>query len=236
MERKLALTFVLAESAIELVPKELSNHPAVVSHARRRGVASREMLLDRSYHHNAMENLKNSKKRGRPDIVHMTLLEVLGSSLNSEGLLRTYVHTINDHLIEISSKVRLPRNYNRFVGLFEQLFSLGKVPREGEFLLSVHEEKLKSLIERLNPSKVVAFSTIGRFETLRSLVGQIVKETKPLVIVGGFPHGHLTNETLNLADDIVSIDKGVLEAHIVASRIIYEYEVAIGLDRKRIEL
>ena len=236
MERELPLIFVLVESALELVPKELSNHPAIVGHARRRGITPKEVLLDRSYHHNAMENLRNSKKRGRPDIVHMTLLEVLGSSLNNEGLLRTYVHTVNDRLIEMSSKVRLPRNYNRFVGLFEQLFKLGKVPKEGEFLLSIHKEKLKSLIERLAPSKVVAFSTIGRFETLRSVGRQIVKEAKPLVMVGGFPHGHSTNETLNLADDIISIDMEVLEAHIVASRIIYEYEVAIGLDRKRIGL
>lgn len=232
----MVLTFVLVESALELVPKELSNHPAIVSHARRKGIAPKEILLDRSLHHYAMEVLRNSKKRGRPDIVHMTLLEVLGSSLNDEGLLRTFVHTINDRLIEIPSKVRLPRNYNRFMGLFEQLFRLGKVPKEGKYLLSIHKETLKSLIERLNPSKVVAFSTIGRFETLRSVGRQIVKEAKPLVIVGGFPHGHFTNETLNLTDDIISIDKEVLEAHIIASRIIYEYEVALGLDRKRIGL
>ena len=232
----MVLTFVLVESALELVPKKLSNHPAIVSHARRKGIASHEILLDRSIHHYAMEFLKNTTKRGRPDIVHMTLLEVLGSSLNDERLLRTFVHTINDRLIEIPSKVRLPKNYNRFIGLFEQLFRLGKVPKEGECLLSIHEEKLKSLIERLNPSKIVAFSTIGRFETLRSVGRQIVKEVNPLVIVGGFPHGHFTNETLNLTDDIISIDKEVLEAHIVSSRIIYEYEVALGLDRKRIGL
>lgn len=232
----MTLTFILAESGLELVPKKLSNHPVIVSHARRKGASPTEILLDRSYHHSAMETLRHSKKRGRPDIVHITLLEVLGSSLNGEGLLQTYVHTIDDSLIEMSSKVRLPRNYNRFVGLFEQLFKLGKVPQEGETLLSIHKEKLKSLVERISPSKIIAFSTIGRFETLRTAIGKIVKEAKPLIIVGGFPHGHFTGETIKLMDDVISIDKNALQANIVASRIIYEYEVAIGLDQKRISV
>ncbi len=232
----MTLTFILAESGIELVPKKLSNLPVIVSHARRKGISSTEMLLDRSYHHSAMGTLRHSKKRGRPDVVHITLLEVLGSSLNGEGLLQTYVHTIDDNIIEMSSKVRLPRNYNRFVGLFEQLLKLGKVPQKGETLLSIHKEKLKSLVEKIDPSKIIAFSPVGRFETLRTTIGKLVKEDKPLIMVGGFPHGHFTNETINLADDVISIDKEALEANIVASRIIYEYEVAIGLDKKRISL
>ena len=234
--KKLSLILLLAESALELVSKDLLNHPAIVNHAYRLGKAPNEILLDRSYHHKAMTNLQDAEKRGRPDIVHMTLLGTLGTPLNKEGLLHAYVHTISDQIIEVSSKTRLPRNFNRFVSLFEQLFKLGKVPEIGEPLLSIKKEKLSTFIEKLRPSKIIAFSSVGRLNTLKNICSQIAKEAKPLIIIGGFPHGHFRDETINLADETVSIDKEALEAPVVTSRIIYEYEIAIGLDRKRIDL
>ena len=66
------------------------------------------------------------EKRGRPDIVHFTLLEALGSPLNLEGLLKIYVHTYSGYVIDVRPEVRLPRDCNRFSGLMEQLFQEGK--------------------------------------------------------------------------------------------------------------
>ncbi len=60
-------------------------------------------ILDRSYHHAAMKDIADSEKRGRPDIAHLCLLEALGSPLNKEGLLRTYVHTYNDYVISVAN-------------------------------------------------------------------------------------------------------------------------------------
>jgi rRNA small subunit pseudouridine methyltransferase Nep1 len=64
------LNFVLAESALELVPEEIRSKQAVVNDSKRRGLDASEILLDRSFHHSAMTSLKDSEKRGRPDIVH----------------------------------------------------------------------------------------------------------------------------------------------------------------------
>ncbi|KON28579.1 hypothetical protein AC481_01510 [miscellaneous Crenarchaeota group archaeon SMTZ-80] len=228
----MSLLFVLAESALEMIPKEISKHPSVSQIAKKRGIDLRYQLLDRSYHHRAIKCLKNPKKRGRPDIIHMTLLDILGTPLNKKGLLKTYIHTTDNHVIEISSKIRLPRNYNRFVGLIEQLYKLKKVPQDGEFLLSLYKESLENLINRLKPSRVFALSTIGKLKRVREIGKMLPKEDKPLIIIGGFPHGHFKKETLNLADDIISIGGEVLDASIVASRIIYEYEVSIGLNQK----
>jgi rRNA small subunit pseudouridine methyltransferase Nep1 len=143
------LTLILAESALELVPKKILGHPAVVSYGNKSGKSTNEMLLDRSYHHKAMTNLKDAEKRGRPDIIHMVLLDALGAPLNKEGLLQIYIHTIDDHVIKVSSKARLPKNYNRFVSLLEQLFKLGSVPDFGESLLSIKKAKLQNIIDRI---------------------------------------------------------------------------------------
>ncbi|MEM4586704.1 MAG: 16S rRNA methyltransferase, partial [Desulfurococcaceae archaeon] len=117
------LHIALVESALETVPKEIIDHPAVVKNARRRGKKPWEVLLDVSLHYHAMKNLKDWFKRGRPDIVHVTLLEALESPLNRSGLLEIYIHTYGDYVLFIDPETRIPRNYNRFVGLIEQVFA-----------------------------------------------------------------------------------------------------------------
>ncbi len=229
------LTLVLAESALEPIPQEIWNHPLIKRFSRRRGKHPKLIVLDRSYHHHAMKFLDNSRKRGRPDIVHFSLLEALGSPLNREGLLRVYVHTINDYVITIAPETRLPKNFNRFVGLIEDLFEHGKVPPKGKSLLTLEAKTLKSLIEDLKPTYTIIFSMDGEARTLDEIAGNLVREEKPLVIVGGFPHGSFSEPTLKLADKVVCIDPEMLETSIVVSRVIYEYEKSINLAKKRWE-
>src|SRR5437016_14453492 len=85
------LSLVIAESALELVPEEIRRSPAVVNDAKRRERDPSKILLDRSLHHAAMVRLKEEYKRGRPDIVHMTLLRIPGAPLYEEGAVQGYV-------------------------------------------------------------------------------------------------------------------------------------------------
>jgi len=55
-------------------------------------------------------------------------------------------------------------------------------------------------------------------------------EENPLVFLGAYPHGALREETLAEADEAVSIHPDALEAWVVTSRLIYEYEKASGLE------
>ena len=73
---------VLADSELELVPKKIIKHPAVVK--------GKSKILDVSLHHTAMKILKDWRRRGRPDIVHFFLLLANDSILNKEGKLRVY--------------------------------------------------------------------------------------------------------------------------------------------------
>jgi len=229
------LTLILAEAALETVPRALWRHPAIRSYSRRRKKLPQYLLLDRSYHHAAMKRLAENEKRGRPDIVHFALLEALGSPLNKEHLLQTYVHTMKNYTITVNPETRLPKNYDRFVGLIEQLFDVGRVPSTGPILLKIEPKTLQQLIYEIRATHIVAFSKRGSPHTLGEVVSRLSAEGMPVVIVGAFPHGSFTEATTNLADEIICIDPEMLEAWTLTSRVIYEYERATSLPTKRIE-
>jgi rRNA small subunit pseudouridine methyltransferase Nep1 len=230
------LTFVLAESALETVPEKLWKHPSVSKYAKIRRTKPRYVLLDRSFHHAAMKSLEQNEKRGRPDIVHFALLEALGSPLNKEGLLQTYVHTTGDYVIAVNPETRLPRNYDRFVSLIQQLFERGRVPPEQDAtaLLTLESKTLPQLIQDIKPSYVLAFSRLGKPSTLEDAVSKLIHVNNPAVIVGGFPSGHFSELTMKIANETVCIDLDMLEAWTVTSRVIYEFERALGLPEKRL--
>ena len=181
-----------------------------------------------------MRRLDDDLKRGRPDITHFALLEALGSPLNREGLLQTYVHTNKDYTITVNPSARLPRNYNRFIGLIEQLFQQQKVPSDGETLLRLEPKTLQQLLAKAKPDYVLAFSREGKPKTIQDAVSVLESKQRPAVIVGGFPHGHFSETTTKLADEVVCVDSEMLEAWTMTSRAIYEYEQALSLPPKRL--
>ncbi len=182
-----------------------------------------------------MKNLGKSKKRGRPDLIHFALLQALGSPLNKERLLQVYVHTNNDYVVTVNSEARLPRNYDRFVGLLEQLFELGRVPSVGQTLLKLEHKTLPQLLEQTKTDYVMAFSRKGSPKTLEEAIPKLLEKQRPAVIIGGFPHGHFSETTIRLADEVVCIDSDMLETWTLTSRVIYEYERAISLPKKRLK-
>jgi rRNA small subunit pseudouridine methyltransferase Nep1 len=179
-----------------------------------------------------MKNLKDEFKRGRPDIIHFCLLAALGTPLNRENLLRTYIHTYKEIVINISQEVRLPKNHNRFVGLMEQLFMEGRVPPGKRALLSAEKKGLKQLIDEISPTKVVALTSHGESKTVEKVCQWLAEDENPMVLIGAYPYGPMKKKILKQVDKAVSIDPKVLDAWIVTSRLIYQYEVAIGLQER----
>lgn len=229
------LSIILAESALETIPKQLWQHPVIKKYAEKKEKKPEFLLLDRSYHHVVMKKLSENEKRGRPDIVHFSLLEALGSPLNKEGLLQVYVHTLSDNIIFVNSETRLPRNYNRFVGLMEQLFELKQIPPQGNSLLTLTKNmSLPQLVRKIKPDYVLAFSKRGTPKTLEKAISEFADKKKPLAIVGGFPHGTLSKTVVKLANQIVAIDREMLETWTVTARIVYEYEKLIDIPTERL--
>ncbi|MEM3045609.1 MAG: 16S rRNA methyltransferase [Candidatus Bathyarchaeia archaeon] len=234
---KKLLHLVLAESALELIPPELWSHPEVRRDAARRRLSPGSMLLDRSYHHRAMLRLPNAERRGRPDIVHFALLSALGTPLSMVGELRVHVHTLGNLVVEVSPSTRLPRNYLRFKGLFEQALKEGRAPPGGASLplLTVREQRIDELLAELSPSKAIGLSRLGEPMPLSEVAGHLASSGNTAAIVGGFPRGHFTDETKRMLNEVYAIDPAPLEAWVVTARLVYAVERAMGLEEKRIK-
>ena len=116
------LTIILAESSLELIPESMYKHPSVISYSKKFKKDPSNTLLDNSWHFAAMKGSENEIKRGRPDLIHLTLLSVCTTSAFYERKFEVYVHTINNKVISINNNIRLPKSYHRFQGLIEQLF------------------------------------------------------------------------------------------------------------------
>ena len=217
------LHFVLAESALELVPREIQRSPAVASDSRRREVEPSRILLDRSFHHSAMGRLRDGEKRGRPDLVHAALLSLAGTPLFLDGMMRVYVHTSQDIVLEVEEGTRIPKSYLRFRGLAEKLLA----ERPGEGLVRVYQAGMRDLLKRMVvPDLTIGLSTQGAPSSAEGIGRELAAAKRPCVIVGGFPHGHFTLETVKMVDKLARIHPRPLEAHVVSARVVYEVERA----------
>ncbi len=220
---------ILLESALELVPREIWDHPAVLKNARRRGKSPGETLLDLSLHYHAAKKLQDWKKRGRPDIVHISLLNALESPLNKEGLLEIYVHTYNGHILFIDPSTRIPRNYNRFVGLMEQLFKTGKVPPNTDKpLMYLKTMPLEKLLQEIRVNGLILLDEKGEYKKPIDIAKEAI-DNNMAIGIGGFPHGSFKEETYKLASKTYSVYKEPLMTWIVVSRIIEAFERLQGI-------
>jgi rRNA small subunit pseudouridine methyltransferase Nep1 len=171
-----------------------------------------------------MSKLKDSFKRGRPDIVHFALMEALGTPLFLKGILRVHVHTVDDKLIGIADNLRIPKSYSRFEGLMVNLLR-DKIIKsdEGAVLMEIFDGTLADLLDAIKPHRVVGLSTTGVQGTAEKAVAENLADDCAFV-VGGFPKGHFSQWTTQLLNRIYSISEIGLEAHIVIARLLYECE------------
>ncbi len=217
------LTLILADSELEPIPQKIWGHPSVAAYGKRRKKKPGMCLLDATYHHSAMKNLEDGERRGRPDIVHFFLLLALDSILNQEGKLRVAVHTRNDEIIEVNPKTRLPKHYERFVGLMESLYDMGAVPSKKDPLLELrYGVTLKEYIEEIRDGEeIIALSPFGDKRALGNIFG---RKGDYIAIIGGFPRGDYRSPVYDIVDRTVSIYDGMLKVWTVVSEVIADYE------------
>jgi len=219
------ISLIISESALELIPFELEDHPSVISHAQKLGKYSSEILLDNSWHFAAMKGIKNEIKRGRPDLVHFSILEAITIPLYIQNKLNLFVHTIDDKVIYFGKNVHLPKSYHRFEGVIEKLYQEKKIVSKNKLLLELKEQTFSELINEINPSKIIGFSTEGKLSSYEKIASQISDNS--CIVLGGFQKGHFSDSIQNKITDLYSVGDESFEAHVVASRILYEYEKTI---------
>jgi rRNA small subunit pseudouridine methyltransferase Nep1 len=218
----LKLHFVIGEAALELIPETIWREPSVRKDAERRGREPGGILLDRSVHHSAMLKLADGYRRGRPDLVHLTLLSVTSTPLHQEGRARVYIHTLQDSVLEFGEGARPPKSYARFRNLMEKLL----VERPEGGLVSVRDASLPRLLKGVGTDQSAGLSIQGAPVRLEDFAADVARRKNPAVVVGGFPRGHFLPKNLKAFDSLVRIDDRALDAHVVAARVVYEVEKA----------
>ncbi len=219
------ISIVLAESALELVPSELKHHQSVISHARKLGKLSSEILLDNSWHFAAMKEINNELKRGRPDLVHFSILEATTIPLYQKNEIKLYVHTIDDKVISFGENVHVPKSYHRFAGLIEKLYKEKQVTANDQVLLEIQDKTFSELIDEINPSKVFGFSTKGISSSYEKISADILNDT--CLVFGGFQKGHFSDSVEKKFTQMYSVGDESFEGHTVVARMLYEYEKTI---------
>ena len=229
------ITLIIAETALETIPDEIAVHAAVRNHSRRLQQKSSEILLDRSYHHAAMKRLPNSLKRGRPDIVHFSLMEALATPLFMERKLKVYIHTINDKIITIADNLRIPKSYFRFERLMSSLFRDNIIKSsEGSILMELSNGTFADLVNIIKPNIVIGLSTVGAQSKAQKVAENASSVDRSCIVVGGFAKGHFSENVTRCLGPTYAISNIGLEAHVVIARILYEYEKLLekGIDHK----
>jgi len=202
------LTLILAEASLELVNGE---------------------VLDVSRHYGLIKRLPNHEKRGRPDIVHLFLITAMGSPLNSAGMLRVLIHTLNDEVIRISPAERPPQNYNNFIGLVRQLMMRGRVPPQGQPLLQVGRGTIRDAITISGASRVILLDD-ARGVPVKGvdLARRLLSLGNVAVIIGGFPHGSFSESTYASAHEVYRIGERPMRTHEVTCRLLAALESKLG--------
>jgi rRNA small subunit pseudouridine methyltransferase Nep1 len=214
------LRVLLVGAELELVPASIAGHPAVRNAAKALGRRPGETLLDQNAHGPALRPLEDGARRGRPDIVHYSLLTLLESPLNQGGGLEVAVHTRNHDLLHIRSDTRLPRGEARFQGL------MSKVLREG---MSQDKDPLLRLEPDCEPADVLASFARGpiirldEHGTLASPADIAARaqagKGDMTAIIGAFPSGDFEPAWLAAAPDAVSLWPKPLTAWAVAAEL-----------------
>lgn len=229
------LNIILLDCALELVPSEISSLKQIQKHASRRGKKPTELLLDQTHHGQAMTKLSENERRGRPDITFLSLMSILETPLCKEGLLGVYLHLQDGRIVKVQSDVRLPRNYDRFVGLVEQLLQHGRVPPQGDALLQIINKPLSGLVADLKPELSILATEGGKKTTISGLSKLISTDSSiPVIVgVGAYPHGDLSDSATSLFDTKLEFDREVMMAWHVCSEIVWVYSQNVGVIEKR---
>jgi rRNA small subunit pseudouridine methyltransferase Nep1 len=181
------LEIIFLETSLELIPNELKKDKLIENLSKKLKAKPDFMLLDISLHYKAMLKLKNFNKRGRPDIIHLSLLNILEKPYSSN--IDVYMQVHDGRVFKFRNDIRLPKNYERFKGLMAQLLYFNKVPLNSEkpLIWKISD----SLKEFLNGRKLILLSEDGE----DSNIEEIIESSKTLnfpIGIGAFAHGNFS--------------------------------------------
>ena len=211
------LRVLLAGAELELVPPEIAGHPSVRLNLPV-GRKPSEVLLDQNLHATASRPLPDGERRGRPDIVHYTLLALLESPACKAGQVEVAVHTSANELIRIRPDTRLPRGEARMHGLLAKVLRDGRSQDKDPLLWVEGVGKPEKVLAAFGKGPVVRLDEHGAAMAPADLVRR-AKGGDLTVVLGAFPSGDFHADWKAAAPDAVSIWGAPLNAWAVAAEV-----------------
>lgn len=221
------LKILIADAELELIPEEMVGDYSIRIHAKKRKKAAQKIVLDSNYMHTAIDRFYpgESNRRGRPDIIYHLLAVVMESILNKRGGMQIWIHTRNNLVIEVAPDTRLPKSYNRFVGLMEDLFEKGEIKFGEKTLLKVHNGDVSKMVEMSGAKNLKILSPKGEPAKIGNLVDS--KTDDAAFMIGGFSEGDFITDVYGMARSF-SIFEEELTIWSVTLEIIAQYERVFG--------
>ena len=176
----------------------------------------------------------------RPDILHQELLALLDSPLNKAGLLKIYIHTTKNVLIEVHPSIRIPRTYKRFAGLMVQLLHKLKIKAGNTSSTTLLKVVKNPFSSHLPPgTRCYGFSCEGTLYSPIRLAKQMVSPTPSTaeaddvpptcLVIGAMSTGHVTINDHPYIEKMYSVSSYPLSGAAAASRIITGIEHYWGI-------
>jgi len=188
-------------------------------------------LLNSDDHQRVMRRKGRDFSLARPDIAHQALLNLFDSPLNKAGLLRVYVHTARNVLIELSPATRIPRTYKRFAGLMVQLLheqrivaaSEGEATAAGATLLKVIANPVTQYLPL--GARRVGTSSAARLVDLDGYLRE--KPDGPMVFVlGAISKGEVA---VDYVDETIAFSAYPLSAALACAKLCSAFERRWGI-------
>jgi rRNA small subunit pseudouridine methyltransferase Nep1 len=212
------LRFILAGAELELVPPEIAGHPSVRMNLPA-GRKPSDVLLDQNLHATASRQLPDGERRGRPDIVHYTLLTILESPACKAGQVEVCLHTSANELIRIRPDTRLPRGEARMHGLLAKVLRDGRSQEKDPLVWVEGVGKPAKVLELFAKGPVVRLDEGGQERTPAQVVAMVDKAGDLTVVLGAFPSGDFSDDWKLATPNAVSIWKEPLNAWAVAGEL-----------------
>lgn len=209
----------------------------------RRGVY--ELLNCDDHRDLCKKKLHKDPNEYRPDILHQELLALLDSPLNKAGLLKVYVSTKKNVLIDVNASIRIPRTYKRFAGLMVQLLHKMKIKAAtgsstGDSSSGTLLKVIKNPVSQYLPAGTRCFgmscqgtlyrpSAVAR-ALLPATVDSKSGSTPPTCfIIGAMSTGHVTLDDYPYIEQMISLSEYPLSGAAAISRLMAAIEEQWGI-------
>jgi len=210
------LRVLLAEAELERVPADIAGHPVVRRHAQAQDKRPGQLILDQNHHGAALRGLPDGERRGRPDIVHYTLLSLLESPLCKQGGLEVAIHTRHGELLRIRPDTRLPRGEQRFAGLMAKVLTEGRSQDKEPLLWMEATCEPAEALQRFATGPVVRLDEGGTPVDGASFAA-LADGGELTVVLGAFPSGPFSAAWQTAVPTAVAVFPQPLNAWAVAA-------------------